>query len=172
MTYEIYRVIFYIASGLGVVFLVVSMLLFWLFKIPKVISDLSGRTAKKAIENIRKQNVESGDNRYKVSAVNRERGRVTDRMTPSGQLIRPQEQINTGVITEKIANNADQEAMILPSQSEDTELLNKNLNETELLNETRMNETMILSPQTQKNSETTITVAEEICFLHTDVIIE
>ena len=55
MTYEIYRYIFLgalIASG---VCLAITVMLFFTMKIPKVISDLSGRTARKAIENIRLQ---------------------------------------------------------------------------------------------------------------------
>ena len=45
-------------------------------KIPKVISDLSGATARKTIKNIREQNEASGDKAYKVSAFNEARGKV------------------------------------------------------------------------------------------------
>ena len=56
MTYEMYRYVFLggaIASGL---MFAVSIVLFFTLKIPKVISDLTGRTARKAIEDIRLQN--------------------------------------------------------------------------------------------------------------------
>ena len=56
MTYEMYRMIFQIAGGLSIGLLVVSVILFFVLKIPRVIGDLSGRTARKAIEDIRKQN--------------------------------------------------------------------------------------------------------------------
>ena len=57
MTYEMYRMIFQIAGGLSIGLLVVSVILFFVLKIPRVIGDLSGRTARKAIEDIRKQKV-------------------------------------------------------------------------------------------------------------------
>ena len=70
MTYEMYRYIFLgglIACG---VFFVIAVLLFFTLRIPKVISDLTGRTARKAIENIRIQNEQSGDKAYQTTAVN------------------------------------------------------------------------------------------------------
>lgn len=102
MTYEMYRMIFQIAGGLSIGLLVVSVILFFVLKIPRVIGDLSGRTARKAIEDIRKQNTQSGDKRHKTSAVNRERGMITDRITPSGNLMMNRGPVNTGVVTEKL----------------------------------------------------------------------
>ncbi|MBR4282967.1 MAG: hypothetical protein IKT35_04555, partial [Clostridia bacterium] len=44
------------------------------------------RNAKKAIKNIRSQNENSGDKIYKTSYVNRERGKITGKISPSGNL--------------------------------------------------------------------------------------
>lgn len=79
MTYDIYRLIFIVGSIACAVMFVVSVILFITLKIPNVIGDLTGRNAKKAIENIRKQNEASGGKAYKASAVNLERGRLTDK---------------------------------------------------------------------------------------------
>ena len=53
MSYEVLRNIFIGAAALSGLMLIVSVLLFIILKIPSVIGDLTGITAKKAIENIR-----------------------------------------------------------------------------------------------------------------------
>ena len=51
---------------------------FWLFfKIPTVIGDLSGRTAKKSIAKMRAANEKTGTKSYKESRINAERGKLT-----------------------------------------------------------------------------------------------
>ena len=50
MTYDIYRYIFIGGAVLAGLMLVLSIVLFIVLKIPSVIGDLSGSTAKKAIE--------------------------------------------------------------------------------------------------------------------------
>lgn len=69
------------------VFFVAAVILFFLLDIPKVIGDITGATARREIENIRQQNEQSGDKAYKSSPVNRNRGKITDKISPSGQLI-------------------------------------------------------------------------------------
>ena len=59
MSYDIYRLIFIGAAiACGVMFLV-SVILFIVFKIPNIIGNLTGHSAKKAIEDIKKQQNES-----------------------------------------------------------------------------------------------------------------
>ncbi len=53
---SIYRVIFVVALVLAILCLIASVLIFFLLKIKDVIGDLSGATAKKAIEDIRSGN--------------------------------------------------------------------------------------------------------------------
>ena len=95
MSYDIYRYIFLISAGLAVLCLILSVILFFVLKIPRVIGDLTGSTAKKAIESIRNQNEKSGDKVHKTSYVNKQRGRITDKMTDSGKLI-PTASVNEG----------------------------------------------------------------------------
>lgn len=52
----------YILSGF---FLMVTVLFFFAFNIPRLIEDISGVTARKAMESIRQQNADSGDKAYK-----------------------------------------------------------------------------------------------------------
>ena len=89
MTEEIYS---YSSLGTGIacaVMVAVTVALFFVLKIPKVISDLTGRTARRAIEDIRRQNEESGDKSHRSSYVNLHRGKLTDKISPSRRIQNP-----------------------------------------------------------------------------------
>lgn len=104
MTYEMYRALCLGSTIACGVMTVVSAILFFALRIPKVIGDLTGRTARKAIEDIRRQNEQSGDKTYRSSAVNQKRGKLTDKISPSGRIIaRGSSPFGTGTITEKIS---------------------------------------------------------------------
>ena len=69
----------YIIAGVAAVLAV----FFWFFfKIPSVIGDLSGRTAKKSIARKRASNERSGGRGYQPSATNANRGKITETMQP------------------------------------------------------------------------------------------
>ena len=52
---NVYKICFYGGLALAIIFLIVSVVLFFVLKIPKVINDLTGRTAKKQIDEIKKK---------------------------------------------------------------------------------------------------------------------
>ena len=164
MTYEMYRYVFFGAAIACGVMLVLSVILFFTLRIPKVISDLTGRTARKAIENIRMQNEQTGDKTYQSSAVNLERGKLTDKISNSGRIVpRDGTPFGTGVITEKIST---QKLTEQDSANETTLLTDQN--ETTVL-EPMIGETMVLEdiqPQMPVFS-----VEFEITFIHTDELI-
>lgn len=185
MTYEIYRYIFYGGMALSAAMLVTSIVLFIVLRIPNVIGDLTGANARKAIENIRSQNEESGAKNYKPSAVNQERGKVTEKMTKSGRLIKN----NTGPIaghkTAKISTmKLDPECL----PADETTVLSEPAPETTVLS-APASETTVLQPE-MGGSETTVLdqfyaasapVAEqpavfsidlEITYIHTIEVIE
>lgn len=60
LTYDGYRMVFYIGLGLTILFLLVTVALFFVFKVPEIIGDLTGRTADKAIKEIRGNSVKTG----------------------------------------------------------------------------------------------------------------
>ena len=100
MTYEVYH---YLSIGAAVacgLMIALSVVLFFVLKIPKVISDLSGRTARRAIEDIRRQNETSGDKSHRSSFVNLHRGKVTDKISNSRRIQHP---TPAGNATTKIA---------------------------------------------------------------------
>lgn len=158
MTYEIYRYIFLGGAILAGIMLVVSVLLFILLKIPTVIGDLTGANARKAIENIRSQNESTGNKTYRTSVVNRERGKLTDKITPSGRLIKNvSENLHGAMATEKIgtqqlqSENVTNETTVLTDVAETTVL--SGANET----------TLLTSPESSQG----FVVEYEITYIHT-----
>ncbi len=165
MSYEIYRYIFIGAAILCGVMIVTSILLFILLKIPKVVGDLTGRTARKAIENIRNRNESSGEKTYKSSPVNKERGKLTDKISPSGRLIQNQNDLLSGAMaTEKIGTQqlVSDETTVLDSGNETTIILTGE-------SENSVNETTLLSRVDTSNN--VFEIEYEITYIHTNEVI-
>ena len=76
MTYEMYQTIFWHAGVLTIIFAVGDVLLFVILKIPKVIGQLSGRTARKGIADIWKKNIQTRGRCYKSCAENQKETQV------------------------------------------------------------------------------------------------
>lgn len=55
MTYSNYMLMYYIALAATIVLLLVTILLFFVLRIPKAFNDLTGRTERKAIKSINEQ---------------------------------------------------------------------------------------------------------------------
>ncbi len=173
MTYDIYRYIFFGGAGLAGLCLIIAVILFFILRIPNVIGDLSGATARKAIENIRNQNENSGDKTYKSSAVNRERGKITDKITQTGTLIKNSTDSMGGAMatskisTEQLVNEAQQSyetTLLDDSRSNETTVLNTGgSGETTVLDQGRTDESV--------NGSNTFTIEYEITFIHTDEVI-
>lgn len=79
-----------------------------LFKIPIVIGDLSGRTAKKSIERMRLNNEKTGNKSYKTSKSNLERGKLTGTM--EGMKQSDEANAETGLLNENLARDFDDQA--------------------------------------------------------------
>ena len=118
------------------------------FELVDELCKLSGVTVPQAIEEIRKQNASTGDKTYRSSLVNQERGKLTDRISPTGSLYRAETGPIAGAMaTEKIGT--------------------QQLNETMVLDNVVSEETAVLS-----NMQGCDFVIEyEITFIHTDEII-
>ena len=165
MTYDVYRYIFIGGAGLAALCFVIAIILFFVLRIPRVIGDLSGSTARKAIANIRNQNENSGDKTYKSSAVNRQRGKLTDKITDTGKLVQPRSnEISGAMPTTKISTSRlESEAR----ESYETSLLDDSSGETTVLDSGYSNETTVLPPETTE----AFTVEYELTFIHTDEFI-
>ena len=194
MTNGIYPLLYIGGAIAAGVMLIVSVLLFFLLHIPAVIGDLSGRTARKAIEDIRNQNEQSGVKTYKSSAVNRSRGKITDKISPSGRLQRRNTSQLTGAMSTAELHNettvltapaASQETMVLdetPYAAQETTLLSgEPMSPPAVMNVgTIPEETTVLSyPEAAPAAETptpaqpemyssVFTVEYDITFIHTN----
>lgn len=83
MTVNIVSIIFFIIAGVS---LLVAIYSFVRFNIPQIIGELSGRTAKKSIAQMRNKNVKTGDKSHRPSPAAKERGTLTDKIENKNRL--------------------------------------------------------------------------------------
>lgn len=164
MTYEIYRYIFIGAAVLCGIMLITSVLLFILLKIPSVIGNLNGSTAKKAIENIRNRNESSENKGSGYSYTSKMRSKAADKTSSRRSYTSSLKGTsNSAVITEE--NPAQ------PSAQSETTLLASGRETSLLSNETVSNiaEKSVLSQNTA--FENGFQIIYDITYIHTDEII-
>lgn len=87
---EILSLVSLICYVLAGVFLAVAIFLFFYFKIPGVIGELTGRTARKTVARMRSANEKSGSKGFRPSETNAARGKVTGSMPLTGKKDKPQ----------------------------------------------------------------------------------
>lgn len=127
MTIELLQQLSLASYLLASLFLLAAAAMFFLLDVPKLLGDVTGTTARKAIEEIRQKNASGGDKAYKPSPVNAARGKLTEKITPSGRLERRESSIGINVetqkfSTEKLAAGAA-ETTVLPAGSAETTVL-------------------------------------------------
>ena len=160
---QLLSTVFFVLSA---VLFLVAIALFFYFDVIRVVGDITGSTARKAIEDIRKGNEISGNKAYKPSPVNKARGKLTDKISPSGQVLQNKNGLGVATGTAKLstvelASKADQlqvdsnssnETTLLENVSNETTVLSQSANGTTVLNQA-CNETTILN---QACNETTV----------------
>lgn len=179
MTYEMYRLVFIIAAVLCAVMFMVSAFLFFALRIRDVIGDLNGSNARKAIEEIRSRNEQSGEKVYKSSAVNKKRGALTDKISPSGRLERQSESAPySSAQTEKIATSklmSDETTLLSAANNsgQATEVLPSQTGETTVLGAGSVGETVLLSEiVSEVSGEASFGVEFDITYIHSSEWIE
>lgn len=162
MSYEIYQYIFYGGTILAVLMLITTVLLFVLLKIPRVIGDLTGANARKAIEKIKNQ-TETSESGSESFYFNGQRHKLTDKISPSGRILSNHNE-DTGVVM----NTAKISAKDL-SGSNETTVLSLDNNETTVLDSSlNSQETIVLN---QEISQSVFEIEYEITFIHTQEFI-
>lgn len=162
------------AFVIAAVLFAAAIAIFFLFNIPKVFGEVSGLTARKSIENIRQQNEQTGNKAYRPSPVNAERGKITDRITPSGKLEKKAGNDGISVGTSKLhtseLKNASNETTVLESKAAETTVLNAATGDTTVLDtSSHLHENnQVYEPP----ANTDITVEYEIGFTGSSEIIE
>ena len=138
MTINTVSIILFALAGIC---FIVAIYSFIRFNIPQVIGELTGRTAKKSIAQMREKNVKTGDKSHRPSAAVKERGTLTDKID--------EKEI-------KKASNPSYATELLDGR---TELLSNDENATEILSASTellsSNATEILSDETSVLSEAT-----------------
>lgn len=151
---------------------------FFVFKIPNVIGDLSGRNAQRSIAQLRAINEKSGSKAYKTSETNAKRGKLTGTMEESGKLKKKnkksgelkkksstdEERPETGLLESNVADNTD---------VQQTELLDTN-DETGLLGDPNETETLELASDKAmpRVGGKKLEIIENIMLIHTEEVIE
>ncbi len=165
MTINIVSIILFALAG---VCLVVAIYSFIRFNIPQVIGELTGRTAKKSIAQMREKNVKTGDKSHRPSALAKERGTLTDKIDEKKSTKQKEQSDSTELLeasTELLSNN-DVNDSATELLSDATEKLNDNA--TELLSD----ETTVLSPAMDVSMPVQVnegfTMIQNIIFIHTN----
>lgn len=170
---EILSIISIVSFAAAGIFFVLAVI-FWIkFKILFVIGDLSGKNARKSIEQMRRNNEKTGSKSYRTSTVNKNRGKLTETMKESGKLAKKagkNKSRNGELATELLAENKvrtllSEATELLSASDEATELLSADDGATELLSDE--NETALLAEHRGK----AITLMEEVMLIHTDEMI-
>ena len=142
MTYEVYRYIFIVAAILSIALLITSVVLFIVLKIPKIVSDLTGMTEKKAIKSLREQSERNCDESQPVAG-GRRHGKITDKIATAAPVY--------------VDNNEEVSETTVLYSSDETSVLDSNINET----------TVLGVADTYGN----FIIEYEITYIHTDEII-
>lgn len=151
------------ASG---IFFVAAVVIFFVLGIPAVIGDLSGRTARRAIEDIRNRNESTGEKAYKSSAANINRGKLT-------QKISTMKLDAAGGETTVLEAEANNETTVLKTEAgNETTVLKSEVNsETTVLEPRADNETTVLSGG-EVTDAGKVTVIAELMFAQSTEIVE
>lgn len=176
MTINIVSIIFFVIAGVSFFIAVYS---FIRFNIPQVIGELSGRTARKAVAQIRDKNLKTGDKSHRPTKVAQERGTLTDKIdTKATNKEKKSDEIKSfdeGTVVLNSSNNSStNDATELLSN--ETELFN---NETELLNDNSTEPldegTVLLTEKDKVNQEPKningFTMIQDIVLVHTNEFI-
>ena len=155
MTYEAYRVIFIVGAILCGVMIIASVLIFILMNIPRVISELSGKTARRAIANIRQKNEAGGEHAYKSATAKVNRIKVEDKLTQSGRIAQKKSHMGHPVETAKISTKKLIDDAAQPSANT-TVLTEPQYTAVDNMTTVLGNETTVLSAQSENVNETAV----------------
>lgn len=142
---------------------------FWFFfKIPTVIGDLSGRTARKSIAKIRAANEKTGAKTYKESKTNAERGKLTGNIPESAKLNKKESHTNsdkpeTGLLAANKAGSIN---------SEETGMLDSEATGLLIDEEATAALDTAAPPAAKRTGGKALKLMEEVMLIHTDEVIQ
>lgn len=149
--------------------LTVAVVLWFALKIPSVIGDLSGRTARRSIAKMRAANEKTGAKPYRQSKVNAARGKLTETMHGAGKSVPKKAPPAARTAPEQTAPPKPEVTTALLTNNGETAFL-ADSGETALL--ANGGETALLYRQEARPSSKKIVLLEEVLMVHTDEEIE
>lgn len=167
MTYEIYQYIFYGSLIMCIIMLVLSIVLFFVFKIPKIVGFLTGATARKAIKSINEHTEQSMSQRLK-----QKKGKSHNEIdfSSSGKLMK---KTNVSMDSDSPVTEKFKTESLAPYN--ETTVLNQRGDETTVLSQmSSLEETSVLNNEagTENGSEAKeFAVIYDITYIWTDEII-
>lgn len=150
-------IIAFVAAGCC---LLLTILIWFRFRILSVINDLSGKTAKRAIAQIRENNLRTGNKAYHPGIVNLNRGPLTTPMpgvtaTPTEKL--PDDQVGQPIPETTLYQEAGKTQILLASDAEQgTTVLNQDVGNIANISE---------RPKVE------LTILEQVVMIHTNEVI-
>lgn len=155
---DILHIISIVSFVLAVLFVVLAVVLWFVFKIPNVIGDLSGHNARKSIAQMRQNNERTGDKSYKPSERNIARGKLTGTMEERKVSSNVSSE-ETGLLNENLAKDYDEQA---------TGLLVDDV--TEFLDDSGETEALVANVTSINRAPSSIEVQliEEVMLIHTE----
>lgn len=150
-------IIAFVAAGCC---LLLTILIWFRFRILSVINDLSGKAAKRAIAQIRENNLRTGNKAYHPGIVNLNRGPLTTPMpevsaTPTEKL--PDDQVGKPVPETILYQEAGKTQILLASEAErGTTVLNQDVNNI---------------ADTSERPKVELTILEQVVMIHTNEVI-
>ena len=150
-------IIAFVAAGCC---LLLTILIWFRFRILSVINDLSGKTAKRAIAQIRENNLRTGNKACHPGIVNLNRGPLTTPMpevsaTPTEKL--PDDQVGKPVPETILYQEAGKTQILLASEAErGTTVLNQDVNNI---------------ADTSERPKVELTILEQVVMIHTNEVI-
>ncbi|MBR6780403.1 MAG: hypothetical protein IKM24_05230 [Clostridia bacterium] len=166
--------------------MIAVVLFFWL-GIPSVIGDLSGRTAKKAIQKARQSNESSGSKSFRPSEANAARGKLTSTMQHErrndGKTVKTAQQPSqakkeTAKKAKQKKETASRKAVSLADEMVETGLLSTAKaqfvgEETEIIvmQDVKWEQEGTQTERLERGEKIRLTLVEEIMLIHTSEVI-
>ncbi len=159
-------IISFVVAGIA---LAIAIVLWFIFEIPTVVGDLTGRTARKSIARMRAENEKTGTKKYKESKTNIERGKLTETMSGINRNT-DDDRPETGLLAENRGGG---------TETEETGLLNAETSTVSDSEDTGLlvdeNETVALGNEVETKERIggkSLTMIEEVMLIHTEEVIE
>ncbi len=166
---SVFKIVSILLCVLAAICLVLGIITFIVFKIPNVIGDLTGRNARRSIEQMRQENEKGGKKSHRPHPVASDRGTLTEQIKESKMLSQKPVQKQTAKPKTIVPDGSGATDVLEDINA--TVNLNYGQNGTEILSE----ETQVLSNEVIQSAlnETTVNfkMIQNIILIHTDEVI-